>query len=137
MLTSYINMYCLPRLSLRSPLSPAQKNMTIFVKTLTGQTHFLHKINSSDTIEDLKLAIYELEGYPPEQLRLIFAGKRIEDCRTVGDYKIGNEATLHQVLRLRGQGNFISCSLMLGHGDGDGDGDFEGHFRDELRQSSH
>lgn len=106
--------------------------MQLFVKTLAGKTVSI-EVEEGESIEDVKAKIAEKEGIPPEQQRLIFGGQQLQDAKTLDDYDVGDDATLHLVLRLRG-GDKMSTMMNAAKGNGYFEAD-EQFVKDNLKST--
>ena len=84
---------------------------TITVKALTGKTIAVPS-GSDETVMSVMLKIQIIEGIPPDQQRLIFGGRQLSEDRTLADYNVTSDCTFHLVLRLRGQGDFLSNHVV-------------------------
>ncbi|KAG8906502.1 hypothetical protein FRC01_007994 [Tulasnella sp. 417] len=82
--------------------SPGSQSISVFVRSLTGKTFCINDLRPSDTISRLRVKMGEISGTPVDDQSYVFAGKRLEDDRTLADYSISKESTIHAVLKLRG-----------------------------------
>lgn len=99
--------------SLLAQFDDISSNVTIYIKSLTGKMTTIECPSANMTIEEMKLAIQRKEGIPPDQQRLVFNGKQLEDSKTLADYEIESESMFHLVLRLRG-GMYFEVSSREG-----------------------
>jgi hypothetical protein len=77
------------------------ENFSIFVKSIDGKTRTI-QVQTNSTIAEIKQQMQQKEGLSPDDQRLIFAGKNLDDTKTLMDYNIGKDSTIHLVLRVRG-----------------------------------
>ena len=99
------NQYSHKKSRRKRPLKRAEEQVKqIFVKTLTGKTITPPLVPDKTTVKELKLILDTKVGVPPNQQRLIYGGKQLEDGRALSDYNIHKESTIHLTLRLRGSG---------------------------------
>jgi len=89
-----------PSLNLSTKTRIQLKNISIIVKLITGKTIKVKTLKATDTVMNLKTKIYEMEGIPVDQSRLIFAGCQLEDYKNLSDYNILSESTIYLVLPL-------------------------------------
>eukprot|EP00814_Leptocylindrus_danicus_P002104 CAMPEP_0116020396 /NCGR_PEP_ID=MMETSP0321-20121206/9769_1 /TAXON_ID=163516 /ORGANISM="Leptocylindrus danicus var. danicus, Strain B650" /LENGTH=291 /DNA_ID=CAMNT_0003491073 /DNA_START=47 /DNA_END=922 /DNA_ORIENTATION=- len=110
--------------SLARMMNIPRGGMQLFVKTLTGKTVTI-EVEEGESIEDVKAKISEKEGIPAEQQRLIFGGQQLQDGKTIDDYDVGDDATLHLVLRLRGGLQKVDFEFVKKHLKGVSKDEFE------------
>lgn len=96
---------------IKSLLAYNEKNMSVFIQTLTGKRICLN-VNSCDPILALKQLVQDIEGIPPDQQTYIFAGRQLENHKTLASYNIQRESTIHLCMRLRGGGGGIHKPKM-------------------------
>ena len=81
--------------------SRVDNGFSVFIKTMKGRTLTLHA-NKDTTVKAIKALLHAAGEGPPDQLRIVFAGKELQDDLTMGHYNVKAPATLHMLMRLRG-----------------------------------